>query len=637
MNMDAGNPERALAIARVLDAALRCINDGISVFPAIIDTKLPATPHGFKDATTDETQVRAWFGNGRRHNLAAATGAGRLVLDVDVKHRVDGFASLAQLEAEVGSLNNTRTAATPSGGQHRWFTVDQELPSSAGLLGPGLDIRCAGGYVILPPSVIDGAAYTWEDDGPMRPLPDAVVQRLLEKRTNGGGFHEFDGGKPVPIGQQETVLNMRACSYRRIGMSQDSATLALWNDVQAWPQDPAREPWALADVESHVARAWRDIEPGTREAETLALLALVKPHTDVVADAAPHTDEPRMFSIADARLRLTESVESLPVLGVDGYIVRGWSHLLAGWWRLGKTEFLAAVVAVWLRLGVKVLWITEEPDSLWADRADNIDEIYEPVPWDNLALVDAMSAAPKALLKCAADNAADVLIVDTVREVCRVTSMKDDDAIRSAVSPWLRRLKDGRRTLIFVHQHRKAAGEHGERVEGHVALPSMFDAVLELEAVAGHEQQRKLSVRRRGSRTTPLLYEMDDDDRLVVIPDGRARNRIEVEAAVLSVVDAATTPLSTAELRRRMTPTPPLETTRRVLLALATGGVILRNPPITEDAKGHTVTWLSTGAGQLTYPQKHSPIRELAGEVGSGEVGVPFDAISGNQADADER
>jgi hypothetical protein len=48
---------------------------------------------------------------------------------------------------------------------------------------------------------------------------------------------------------------------------------------------------------------------------------------------------PRIFTIAEARARSTgEAINYLPVLGVDGYIVRGWSHLLAGWWRLGKSE-----------------------------------------------------------------------------------------------------------------------------------------------------------------------------------------------------------------------------------------------------------------------------------------------------------
>ena len=612
-----------------LDSALQYIANDWPVFPLLPNAKTPATEHGFKDASTDPELVTRWFGNGSRRNLGVATGNGLLVLDIDVK-KVDGHATLNRLEAELGPLGDTRTAVSPSGGTHRYFSVERSLPSNAEQLGPGVDVRSTGGYIVAPPSTINGADYVWVDDLPMRPLPDAWVRRIEESKA-GADFHQLDG-QPVPIGQQETVLNQRACSYRYHGLSRDGAIAALWADVLTWPMDPTR-PWMLADIEHKVKRAWRDIEPSTEEAESAAVLALTEPRPDTVAPA----DEPRVYSIAEARLRITESVQSLPVLGVDGYIVKGWSHLLAGWWRLGKTEFLAAVVAVWLRLGIKVMWITEEPDSLWADRADNIDEIYEPVKCDNLTLVDAMSASPKALLKVAASGDNDVLIIDTVREVCRVTSMKDDDAIRSAVSPWLRVLRDGRRTLIFVHQHRKAAGEHGERVEGHVALPSMFDVVLELEAVAGHEQQRKLSVRRRGSRTTPLLYEMDDDDRLVVIPDGRARNRIEVEAAVLSVVDAATTPLSTAELRRRMTPTPPLETTRRVLVALATARRILRDPAITEDAKGHAVTWLSAGAGQPTYPQKHSPIRELGGEVSSGEVGVTLDAISGKQGAADER
>jgi len=227
--------------------------------------------------------------------------------------------------------------------------------------------------------------------------------------------------------------------------------------------------------------------------------------------AAPLPDAgPRAFTIAEARLRHQESLEYLPVLGADGYIVRGWSHLIAGWWRLGKTELLAAVILPWLRHGLKVVWLTEEPDSIWADRADVADELYEPVPWENLTLVDAMSATPTELLDYVAGLEANVVIGDTVREVCGISSMKDDDAVRAAVSPWIRRLRDGRQTIIFVTQHRKAAGEHGERVEGSVALPTQFDAVLELEAVEGHERRRRLTSRRRRAQVPPLVYEFDD-------------------------------------------------------------------------------------------------------------------------------
>jgi DNA repair protein RadA/Sms len=318
--------------------------------------------------------------------------------------------------------------------------------------------------------------------------------------------------------------------------------------------------------------------------------------------------QPRVFSIAEARKRIETSVDYLPLLGMDGYIVKGWTHLFAGWWRLGKTEMLAAVMLPWLRTGQRVLWITEEPDSLWADRADMVDELYESVPWDRLTLVDALSAPPEALLEYAANADADVIVADTIREVCGVQKMKDDDAVRAAVSPWLRRLRDGQRTLIFIAQHRKAAGEHGERVEGSVALPSMMDVVLELERVDGHERRRRLTVQRRRRATAPLIYEMDEDDRIIVVPDARSRTRVEVEAAVLTEVNASSEPLTTAEVRRRMSPKPSADTVLRALIAVAKEGRIVRDPPITEDAWRRTVRWMRGPSATASTAETPLPI-----------------------------
>ena len=151
----------------------------------------------------------------------------------------------------------------------------------------------------------------------------------------------------------------------------------------------------------------------------------------------------------------------------------------------------------WLRSGLRILWISEEPDSVWADRADMCDEIYEPIPWDNLTLVDALSGTPAELLVVAARFEGEVVIIDTVREVCGIESMRDDDAVHRAMSPWLRTLRDKGITSIYVAQHRKAAGEHGQRVMGSVTLPAKFDVVLELEEVEGHDRRRRLTARRR--------------------------------------------------------------------------------------------------------------------------------------------
>jgi DNA repair protein RadA/Sms len=322
--------------------------------------------------------------------------------------------------------------------------------------------------------------------------------------------------------------------------------------------------------------------------------------------ADPTKDEgPRVYTIAEARSRSKERIGYLPMLGADGYIVEGWSHLLAGWWRLGKSELMAAAALPWLRSGMRVVWVTEEPDSIWADRADTCDEIYAAVPWDNLILVDAMSATPMELLDKVASIESDVVIIDTIREVCGIGAMKNDDEIRSAVSPWVRRLRG--RTLIFIAQHRKSAGERGERVEGSVALPSMMDVVLELEAVDGHDRQRRLTVRRRRAQTAPLTVEMDEDDRIVVVPDARSRSRVETEAAVLFAVNAADGPLTTAEIRSGMTPKPSRDTVHRALIALAEAGTILRDPPIAEAARRRTVKWQSASAAQLDLPQNSIP------------------------------
>jgi DNA repair protein RadA/Sms len=316
---------------------------------------------------------------------------------------------------------------------------------------------------------------------------------------------------------------------------------------------------------------------------------------------------PRVYTIAEARQFGAESLEHLPVLGVDGYIVKGWTHLLAGWWRLGKSELMAAVMLPWLRRGLRVLWITEEAPSLWVDRADSFDEIYEPIPWENLTLMDARSAPAAELLEQASTIEHDVFVADTVREVCGINSMRDDDEVRAKVDPWLRRLRADHRTLIFLTQHRKAAGENGERVEGSVVLPSMIDVVLELERVDGHERRRRLTVRRRRSQTLPLLYEMDADERIVVIPDARSRTRLEAEAAALFVLNDSAAPLSTAEVGRRMAPAPSRDTVLRALTALAEKGDAVREPPITEVAERRTVTWRSATADQLRLPQNSIP------------------------------
>ena len=67
-----------------LRQALAYARHGWPVFPCLPGQKIPATRHGYRDATTDEQQIKDWFGRGLGWNLAIATGApGPDVLDID--------------------------------------------------------------------------------------------------------------------------------------------------------------------------------------------------------------------------------------------------------------------------------------------------------------------------------------------------------------------------------------------------------------------------------------------------------------------------------------------------------------------------------------------------------------------------
>lgn len=170
-----------------LEAALKYAAHGLAVFPLHAGTKLPATPHGFKDATTDAERVRAWWAENLNYNIGLATGAvsGIDVLDIDVKRGKDGYAVLHQL----GYETNTPTQVTPSGGIHLLYRHVLGTRSGVDVYGPGIDVRADGGYIVVAPSQIDGGRtpYAWLTP-PFNSVPFATLPpRPASAGANGVG------------------------------------------------------------------------------------------------------------------------------------------------------------------------------------------------------------------------------------------------------------------------------------------------------------------------------------------------------------------------------------------------------------------------------------------------------------------
>jgi hypothetical protein len=168
-----------------LRQALAYAARGWPVFPCLPGQKIPATAHGFHDATTDEQQITAWFGRGQHWNLAIATGApGPDVLDIDEHGQAgNGYPAFARLRRAELVNDAAAYVRTPAGGMHAYFTGTGQhngrLPSHH------LDFRSTGGYILAPPSRVGGKPYRLlARPGGSSTLDWAAVTRFLEPQRH---------------------------------------------------------------------------------------------------------------------------------------------------------------------------------------------------------------------------------------------------------------------------------------------------------------------------------------------------------------------------------------------------------------------------------------------------------------------
>jgi len=177
------NNPRALPL---VEAALAYAQEGWPVFP--LAGKIPyKNSRGFKDATTDREQIKAWWTSRPHANIGLATGqkSGIIVLDVDPPV---GHFSLKELQAHYYPLPNTRRSRTANKGLHYFFQYPQDGSTYRNAIGlggmRGIDVRANGGYVVLPPSKLYGRlSYLWGNPHtPLAPLPTWLAEMLLKSQ-----------------------------------------------------------------------------------------------------------------------------------------------------------------------------------------------------------------------------------------------------------------------------------------------------------------------------------------------------------------------------------------------------------------------------------------------------------------------
>jgi hypothetical protein len=167
------------------DWALYLAAMGWHVFPLAAGTKRPAVKDWEHRATTDTDRIARCWATGD-FNIGLATGpSGLVVIDLDTAEGTDdGAAVLARLAADRGvSVPATYAVSTPSGGRHLYFTTPEgvRLRNTARTIGPNIDSRAGGGYVVAPGSVLPNGGYELTDDNDPALLPAWLVQACLDR------------------------------------------------------------------------------------------------------------------------------------------------------------------------------------------------------------------------------------------------------------------------------------------------------------------------------------------------------------------------------------------------------------------------------------------------------------------------
>lgn len=251
-------------MSKLLDAALRYAESGHPVFPCAPGGKTPLTAHGFKDATADSVQIEAWWKRHPDANVAMPT-AGLLVVDVDGADNrwPDDPARVLDLASGAMSL-------TPRGGRHYIFRQPpgRKWGNTAGRIGPKVDTRANGGYILLPPSVVDGKEYQWGEAATLDEVaalpepPEWLTAELDALGANGahtGAHRALRGddltpdGNVIPSGQRNATLARLGGTMRRVGMSREEILAAL---VRA-NEDRCRPPLPAGEVERIAASVSR--------------------------------------------------------------------------------------------------------------------------------------------------------------------------------------------------------------------------------------------------------------------------------------------------------------------------------------------------------------------------------------------
>lgn len=252
--------------ASKLNAALKLAAKGFRVFPLAPNSKIPVVKDFPKIATTDKEQISKWFSNGD-FNIGISTDD-LLVVDVDVKNKEkNGIETMAKLNRLGKIFPPTTQQLTATEGAHLIYSTPFPVSNSASKLGPGLDVRGKGGYVVGAGSTIGSKAYTM-DSKSMNTAPTWLLEACQQANEEKPQAHlkiegvdeakaRLRGAKyltdlpPVGGGNRNVEGYKVAAKLKDYGLGREDTFIMMMNE---WKCEP---PLELEELKAVVTSAYK--------------------------------------------------------------------------------------------------------------------------------------------------------------------------------------------------------------------------------------------------------------------------------------------------------------------------------------------------------------------------------------------
>lgn len=353
-------------------------------------------------------------------------------------------------------------------------------PHGAGQNGE-VRLQAKGAQTVLPPSRHkDGTRYAWKPGrGPREiapaPAPGWLLEALRPAAPSGERAEALADGELIPKGRRDDTLASMAGTMRKRGFDREAieAALRVTNEARC---DPPLSDDDVRRIAGSVSRYAPD---------EMADVRILLPGAE-----APPGKEPLPFAEPIPASLLRKADKEARWL-LQGILARGFTTMLSALWKAGKTTLIAYLLKAletggqFCGLGAKagrVLYVTEEHESLWADRrdllalTDNVHFLVRPFAarpgwerWQQFVayLRDLRRRTPF-----------DLLVLDPISNLWPVRDENDAPQVQSALLP-LQSI-DEAVAILLIHHLRKGDGAEATAARGSGALAAFCDSLMEL-------------------------------------------------------------------------------------------------------------------------------------------------------------